>query len=331
MHRATQISVVLAVGTLAVLLMTQDGAGPARADGGHWIFDPESRGILQGRVQLDEDIPPGHVRVGLWFEGLEGGQRFADALDERGAFLFDPVPTGFGRLTLWVEDDAHPLLEVPDVRVGEGAVDPRLFELDLRGRLSRFEVEILDPLGEPVGRALVGWRPFGPGAYEQSVEVRDGRATLVSSQPLVDLLVQAPGLRTEEVLGVDVGTCVALREGVMVAIEPPPAAFDGVGDPALELRLVREDLDPRFGRRTSRVAEFLQVSRTAAVRDGAARLALPAPGIWRLEWRAVLTDDRWVALGDERSAARIEVAAAYHEQRFQPAFPLSDLRAVRAR
>jgi hypothetical protein len=120
-------------------------------------------GRVAGRILVDDDFPRMHLAVFLR-RGESGGgapyeSRTAPGLD--GEFDFNQVPAGTFEVDVALgrySQRPHVLATVGDVELRGGVVsrDRRLDPLDLRGRLPRAHVEVVDDTGAAVTNGVVG-------------------------------------------------------------------------------------------------------------------------------------------------------------------------------
>ena len=120
-------------------------------------------GQLSGRILVDDDFPRMHLAVFLRRVESGGGApyefRTAPALN--GDFDFEQVPAGLVAIDVALgrySQRPHVLATIVDVELRSGATcrDRRLDPLDLRGRLRRAHVEVVDDAGAPVNTGVVG-------------------------------------------------------------------------------------------------------------------------------------------------------------------------------
>ena len=116
------------------------------------------------------------------------------------------------------------VLDSIEVPAGGPAEDPRLSDIDLRNRLRRITVTVLDAGGDAVrgsyrNAAVMIRGPDDPKAewYGKALDREDGRVELLVPTP-VDLIVFAPGYRTQELYGVFADTTIQLQSDVPVRL-----------------------------------------------------------------------------------------------------------------
>jgi hypothetical protein len=118
-----------------------------------------------------------------------------------------------------IDDPAQPL-EIRDVVVQRAgaAPDPRIDPIDLRGKVKRVAVDVIDDVGTKRDGARVTSRAAGRTGVERSQFTRDGRAEfLVWSGPR-DVDVCLDGFRTVRLSGVEGDQVVQLRKGIQVRV-----------------------------------------------------------------------------------------------------------------
>jgi hypothetical protein len=108
------------------------------------------------------------------------------------------------------------------VPAGEIASDPRLREIDLRGRLHAFTFELVPPSGsvEPSGRLVLV--PAGRSGPVQGRSFRGRTVVVVTPHARIDATVLASGFRAERVDDPGPLTEVRLSPGLSVVLALPP-------------------------------------------------------------------------------------------------------------
>ncbi|RMH02606.1 MAG: carboxypeptidase regulatory-like domain-containing protein, partial [Planctomycetota bacterium] len=267
-----------AAGRLPLRLVFQ---GPAHLEATA-PFQPGQTGVLlqarraaamAGRLLLDPGIPPDALAVTARPD--RGGRPRTAAMADDGSFSWRGLEPGGWTVRVEVPGFADDLLaEIPGLLLEGGRTcrDPRLQEIDLRGRLRRLALTVTDEDGAAVpGTVVREDRPTdgtGPAPFWTAA----GRSLrLLTPRWPLDLRVEAPGRRTVRLPGVDHDLAVVLRPGLQVVLEisPPPRA--GPGE-ELWVELLRPDAGPGA----------IPV-RAGIAGDGRAEVRLPEPGAWRLE------------------------------------------------
>jgi hypothetical protein len=114
-------------------------------------------------------------------------------------------------LRLFAGADAEPLLSFEQVEFhrSRSSFDPRLHPIDLRGRIRRLTLAVVDDRGMPVWNASFTLHRESWFAYR--VETRLGRLSFLTAQPCVAGLLDAPGHEPRELSNVGAGGTVWLR------------------------------------------------------------------------------------------------------------------------
>jgi hypothetical protein len=201
-------------------------------------FDVGARGleleVRRGGVleaQLLTDFRWG--REGLWptltpLPPVKSAVRPGECVDrqaERARFLWMGLPPGKYRFELQVPSLPRPLLAFDEIEIrsGERTRDARLLPLDLRGRLRRIELALVDEQRKPV--QAWGTEVLVVDVDPERAPARvDGQQTpvpLLLETP-VDIVVRAPGRRRQELRGVYESREIVLPAGLAVEI-----AIDG--------------------------------------------------------------------------------------------------------
>jgi hypothetical protein len=130
-------------------------------------------------------------------------------------------PLAPGSYTLWVmpAGSRQPLVTIDAIAIGNGPCrDPRLVDIDLRGRLRQLEIRALGSNGTPIvsHEAFVVVRSRGTAWH--GFHLSSGVASLLTADP-VDLLVVAPGYRAAFVDAVADSRTIALTAALPVAMQ----------------------------------------------------------------------------------------------------------------
>lgn len=152
------------------------------------------------------------------------------------------------RLRLELQGAAQPLVDIPDivVRAGDNQ-DPRLRDIDLRGRIRKISVQVLDDQGKPLqdedARVIVA---DAEGQNWYGLKLHAGRCELPISGP-TQLRVLASGYRLAEVKGVQGDRQIQLEAAprIRVRVRWPFALPAGV-TPSLQLAPILEDAERRI-------------------------------------------------------------------------------------
>lgn len=183
-----------------------------------------AEGSIEGSVLLDEGIPPELLNVRV--QELRGEQEHLDwdtrqqSLDADLKFRFGRLLPGLRLVTIRAESQYTELIRIEDVEVVSGEVcrDPRLQQVDLRGRLFYHEIELV---GEEPEERLRGDVLFGPAGAEEIDErlwLSGKMVKIISQAPEVDVIIQASGYRQEELWGFRGKAEVRLSKGLAVTL-----------------------------------------------------------------------------------------------------------------
>jgi hypothetical protein len=257
-------------------------------------------GSVSGSVLIDSDAAP--CLWGLQLRrspsGALGAQEWIsfEASGER--FLLEDIEAGtytlrFGCRGAIVADvrasSSSALLslhEIEGLRVLEGrpCSDPRLESVDLRGKLRRREIRVLDPEGQPFGNRHLG---FSLRTTDGVLHTHRGHSTddqgwlRISAPPMI--LALELGVRGHRIVTLDptaLTQTVRLERGLPVRIELAADAAELPAGFEYTVVLVREEPDDEW------VAWFGDDAAKFFARRGSAafEVDLPAPGRYGLHW-----------------------------------------------
>jgi hypothetical protein len=185
----------------------------------------EGSAILPAWVEADEVMITAFVAVG----GAWMGRRAH--LAEGGRFRLEGLREGAYTVVLEDRDSIRFLLfaEVADVpvRVGETTRDPRL-NFDVSGIQPPVVLTVVDRDGRPIGNATAAEADFPVKLARARACVRgnDGKLRILLHTPAADVVVGAPGCRTQRVRGVSASREVMLEKGVPIRIAAVGDAFE---------------------------------------------------------------------------------------------------------
>lgn len=210
-----------------------------------------SSGGIAGFVLVEADWGPHAIEIDCLAEGSTGGLQGAP-LEADGSFVLRDLVPGSYRVRVRAHEDREPVLEFDalEVRSGEVLRDPRLANLDLRGRVRVLRLRLRVPGNEPLPFFLYATR--APGAeFRVQWAGGDGETelALATAAPALDVRLEIPGFRTVRLERVDGDRDVALEPGIPVRL-----ALEGGLPPLPEgwtlggyLRPVQSDLVARRG------------------------------------------------------------------------------------
>jgi len=183
-----------------------------------------TEGGIEGSVILDEGIPPELLSVRV--QELQGEEEHLDwdtrqqSLDADLKFRFGRLLPGLRPVAIRAESQHTDLIRIEDVEVVSGQVcrDPRLQQIDLRGRLFYHEIELI---GEEPEERLQGDVLFGPAGAEETDErlwLSGKTVKIISQAPEIDVVIQASGYRQEELRGLSGRAELRLSKGLAVTL-----------------------------------------------------------------------------------------------------------------
>jgi hypothetical protein len=125
------------------------------------------------------------------------------------------------RLTVALRDEAGcgEVIEGVLVRAGQASDDERLQAIDLRGRIRAFTLEVVDEAGTPLMQgALSRKTPETAEFGEERIWLRGGQAKIATCLPALDLEIDVPGYRTQLLEGIAEDRRVTLARGPRLSI-----------------------------------------------------------------------------------------------------------------
>lgn len=204
---------------------------------GHAEFVPGQAGLtihlqgagrLRGSVLLDPGLEPSDLSVVFLRSVDDGPEQKEYARWQDHEFFWDALDAGTGRVEILPDGARQPVFVAEDVEilVGRENRDPRLQDIDLRGRLRHIRLEFVDETGRRVREVVVVsadperlfWKHSG-----------NGEMDLLVSEDLPPLQVQAEGYLLERLEDVREDRKVVLRKGGMLEfiLDNPPALDEG--------------------------------------------------------------------------------------------------------
>lgn len=229
-----------------------------------------------------------------------------------------------------------PVVQIPGIEVVSGVAnrDPRLDRVDLRGVLRELIVRVVDENGAPISNeAVVIIDDPRPEAELEGFAVGQSGATIVTAEPLLNLLVAAHGYRSREVAGVSTDTTVTLETYPEIILRLA-SGFPELGRKhtlrASVTRSARKRDPRRFGYEGRRASldGWLRPPRTLPAFGNNGVVALPVDADGAHEVRLWLHDDdtgRSVPIGGAEPA-EIDVPAAIVRPTFEVRVPEDGLR-----
>jgi hypothetical protein len=238
-------------------------------------------GSVAGRVRLDDSLDATQItsllKPGDTGEIQDHAAQTRTRLEADGRFRFGGLTPG--RWTLELGDSAGQRavtrLEDIDVPSGGPSRDPRLVEIDLRGRLAQVRLTLEPPEPSDVVMGSLVYRPSGSpagGEDESTAFLHRTNTVLCVAGRAADVTVQVSGFRTVELAGVSGDVTVRLQRGPTVRLRLPEGAALPKPPRFLKPYLTPGSDDSPWG------GHFQQ-----AVFDERREVVLHAPGPGRLE------------------------------------------------
>jgi len=251
----------VAVGTTDVELVAYRTGGI----GGRLLLDPGIRLDYPLSVSVHPDLDAEAVESDSPFERR--------AQKTPGSFEIDGLLPG--SYTLNVEAD-EPLFEARGILVasGEVATDPRIQEIDLRGRLHLFTLVLVAPASSAGLAGVVAFTPAGASAPVRSCRLMgtDTAVELLTTLPQIDATVRVSGYRLERLSDLGPRTEVQLRAGLCVRLSLP-AGFESPEPPLSLGATLVDEADEHAGASSQFFDEH-----------GELRCFVPAPGRYKVSW-----------------------------------------------
>ncbi|MBM3977543.1 MAG: hypothetical protein FJ299_11210 [Planctomycetes bacterium] len=239
-------------------------------------------GALEGRVLLSQQMQPQELRLTLETESVPGVSDSEDqvqpALAADGVWSASGLRPGEWKIQL---NDARvfswePLVPAVKAQVVAGTTI-RVPDIDLAGGTRALKIEVVDEAGLPVAAAQGTFH--GPGSSSNNdIDVRDGRATLLTKHASVEAWFGGPGYLCQRVAD--------LRDGARVVLRAAPRIELVLHDLAAlppEPYLLCVQLDPGLGADNWMLREISSSSSAAFDRAGRASVELRATGALHVE------------------------------------------------
>lgn len=297
----------------------------------------ELTAVLRGRIALNDaagaplETPEGTLVVEVRSTREDGTPLRPRIAEVQPDGLFEITSLPHGKAVVSVLLGGGEVVErLEGVVIGaEGVLDPRIDPIDLGDRLFPFTLHVAGPTGEPVEAGRLAWRASsGPGddlKFAGLAPIHDGRATFLTTSPLVDAVCLVPGAQAELFEGLYADDSIDLGPGTTVRV----AATGTLPDPeqwSLRVVLVPEDLRPRIeidsrGLDASTGAHIAEVDPST----GVAWIPVPRAGTYRLRWWAVQPDRHrfeTLKLDADGEDAKIDVPLGGGVFEVERAFPI---------
>jgi hypothetical protein len=167
-------------------------------------------GSIAGRIDLEPSLSVTLFVVSASTVEPEA-PHYAGTLAVDGTFEIPRLPSGSYDVVLSLEHEPRTAITLADVLVTAGGVT-ELAPLDLRGRVTAFRLRLRDADGRPPPNAFVRRRSPGEAEFEPRLQpVREGDVVVATLEPCVDLRIESPLHRSEELECVSADRELALR------------------------------------------------------------------------------------------------------------------------
>lgn len=189
-------------------------------------------GNVAGHVRLDEGLDPALLSLRLGPAGRgedDDGLQVHGQVHPDGGFQVAGLTPGLWNLQFSDSIGRHPVATIEGIEVPSGSpsTDPRLRDIDLRGRLAVVRLSIDPPRPTDLVMGTLIYRPAGspPGGEDQSTTfLHDTSVVLCVAGSAADLSVRVNGFRAVELAGVRGDVRVELERGPAVRLKLPPGA-----------------------------------------------------------------------------------------------------------
>jgi len=199
-----------------------------------------------------------------------------------------------------LDRESSPVHAVKGVAVESGGttLDPRLAEVDLRGSLHAFELEIVSEDGGPVSAPHLAFRPAGEdAAVPRRVVFESEHGTLVAAWPALDLEVRAHGFRPTQIAELRGDRRIVLERGIPVRIRLPADVELPEAPLELHIALIPKSIYRHEGERQNVYTETgtdrhwrMRWDRMLGGTFGPGRelvVRVPEPGAYVYEWSVI--------------------------------------------
>ncbi len=282
-------------------------------------------GTVTASFLADPEVPLEDLRISLVSSG-PNRISFRGHLKKTNQAVWKGLSPGSYDLEVRLPSDRgvskiKPLAEIQGILVeaGKDAADPRLKNIDLRGKIKILDLEIVDREGHRITDAWVHWgKDFGRSAW-----YRKGKRLLLAAGEGKTLMVTASGYKSAKVQPAGNPVKVVLERGYKVRLvyrgeaSLPEAPFSlGV------------DFYPDFKKRKSSTPLFYVGSRTSYFgKDGVLECWLSAPGKYKITWMLKKEKGGGWSSGsfDVEKESVIEVRDVPGPQTFDVSLPAKDL------
>jgi len=174
--------------------------------------------VLAGRVLVDDGISLDALRISLRSRDPDSeGNSWQAGPNPEGQFRWDDLPDGIFDLEVTTDNGGELLYQVEGLQLRAGATnrDPRVEEIDLRGRLTGLHLEFVDSDGQRVREVRIMTLDLEP---VQNWYAWDGEVDIVTLHAPLRLVAYAPGYRSAQLDGVAADREVMMRAGLSLEL-----------------------------------------------------------------------------------------------------------------
>jgi len=279
-------------------------------------------GTVKASFLVDPGVPLDRLQIHLETRGPDGKERlFSPRKFGKNEAFWTGIPPGDFDLKIRLPFSPILVAEIGGIpiRAGEETGDPRLRDIDLRGKIQVLDLEIVDEKGKEIHDAQLYWGK----KFHRTAWIRRGRPVLLTPEGGRTFWILAPGCKLKKVQAGGRKMRIVLERGYRIRLvysgeAPLPEGPFSLGvDLGLEKR--KDSGIPSFPFMYSPSAYF--------GKDGTLETRVPLPGIYRVSWLLkVIRKSGWSSRGiPAGSRPSIEVRDVPGVQIFRVSLPAKDL------
>jgi len=279
-------------------------------------------GSVKASFLVEPGFPLGDLQISLSLSGSEGKKGAMASMQIQGnQAVWTSVPPGTYDMKITLPTEGDPLVEIPGILVeaGKETRDPRLKEIDLRGKVRVLDLELFGPKGERIRNAMIYLDEKG----SRFTRFRPGRPLLLRPGKSRTLLIWTSRYKPKKVPVTGRKMKVVLEDGYKIRLiytgeAPLPEAPFSLG----------VDLHPIFDRGgRNHMLSFDRTSFLYFRKDGTAEGRVPLPGKYHVSWMIKKTEGSgWSSRGfSAPDPPELEVRDIPGVQTFQVSLPADAL------